>query len=134
MNGYGGTLCTSVSIHGYGATSTLIIMDGNKTTLGFCAHGHRIALEKTAAPSFLLEKETCSCTKGCKNRRCECVKAGIPCKYCACKECKNKIPANIIEEHGIESSELEDVINSDMTDNSGSESDAEYVVSTAETE
>ena len=90
---------------------------------------------KAAAPSFLLEKETCSCTNGCRNRRCAYVKAGVPCNYCTCKECKNKIPANITEEHDVESSELEeeDVITSDMTD-SGSESDADYVVSSTETE
>ena len=61
--------------------------------------------------------------------------SGIPCKYCTFKECENKILANITEEHGIESSELEeDVITSDMTDDNGSESDAEYVVYTNETE
>ena len=67
-----------------------------------------IAPEKAAAPTFLLDKETCSCTKGSKSRKCACVKAAIPCKYCTCKECEKKIPANIREEHGIESSELEE--------------------------
>ena len=74
------------------------------------------------APAALLQLTRCSFAKGCKTRRCSCMKSSFPCTAaCTCMDCKNDKPINKSRDDDGDGDECEATCRLTMNSSSDSE-------------